>query len=68
MKDLFRIFNEELLKINEWITNNKLSFNVGKTKFMLFHKPSKGNNLFLKLPDLFMNKKVIKRESFLLEI
>jgi len=63
IKDLFRIFNEELSKVNEWIASNKLSLNVDKTKFMLFHKPSKGDNLSLKLPDLFMNKKVIKREA-----
>ncbi|XP_065645688.1 uncharacterized protein LOC136076146 [Hydra vulgaris] len=63
IKDLFKIFNEELIKVNDWIICNKLSLNVLKTKFLLFHKPSKSDHLPLKLPNLFMNNSVIKRES-----
>ena len=29
--------NWELLKISDWLTVNKLSLNVEKTKFMVFH-------------------------------
>ena len=31
------IINTELAKINEWLEINKLSLNVTKSKFMLFH-------------------------------
>ena len=31
------VFNRELLKVYEWFGANKLSFNVVKTKFMIFH-------------------------------
>ena len=36
---LFAIVNEELMNINDWFMANKLSLNVGKTKYSLFHKP-----------------------------
>ena len=36
-KELSRMINLELDKIHEWLTLNKLSLNVSKTKFMLFH-------------------------------
>ena len=29
--------NSELLKISDWLKVNKLSFNVDKTKYMIFH-------------------------------
>ena len=38
---LFRTVNDQLIKINEWFSANKLSLNVGKTKFSLFHKSGK---------------------------
>ena len=38
--------NHELKQINDWLKINKLSLNVGKTKFMVFHKANK------KLPDI----------------
>ena len=38
---LFKTVNDELIKINEWFSANKLSLNVGKTKFSLFHKSCK---------------------------
>ena len=38
---LFKTVNDELMKINEWFSANKLSLNVGKTKFSLFHKSGK---------------------------
>ena len=31
------LINEELYKINEWLEINKLSLNVTKSKFMVFH-------------------------------
>ena len=35
------IINKELAKINEWLEINKLSLNVTKTKFMVFHTQHK---------------------------
>ena len=39
---LFKTVNDDLIKINEWFSANKLPLNVEKTKFLLFHKS--GNN------------------------
>ena len=33
--------NHELLKVSQWLAANKLSLNVGKTKFMVFHNRNK---------------------------
>ncbi len=38
--------NYELQQINDWLKINKLSLNIGKTKFMIFHKSNK------KIPDI----------------
>ena len=39
--NLCDIINTELGKVNDWLRVNKLSLNVGKTKFMIFHKKGK---------------------------
>ena len=31
------VLNVELCKITNWLAANKLSLNIGKTKFMVFH-------------------------------
>ncbi len=36
-KDINTVINEELTKINDWLKTNKLSLNITKTKYMLFH-------------------------------
>ena len=41
--------NRELQKINLWLLRNKLTFNVDKTKFMIFHKRKKVPNLSIAL-------------------
>ena len=43
-------FDQELGQINDWFLANKLSLNVEKTKYMLFHKVTDQNNIPLKLP------------------
>ena len=43
---------------------NKLSLNVGKTKFSLFHKPSRVDDLPLQQPKLSINNQEIKRTSY----
>ena len=61
LKTLFSKMNAELSKINEWFKANKLSLNVTKTKYILFLKPSKVDDIPLKLPDLNINNINIKR-------
>ena len=59
---LFATVNEELRNRNDWLMANKLSLNVGKTKYSLFHKPSNVDDLPLKLPKLNINNQEIKKE------
>ena len=42
---------------------NKLSLNVRKTKYSLFYKPSRIDELPFKLPNLSINNQEIKRAS-----
>ena len=53
---------KELNKIHEWFKANKLSLNNGKTKYMFFHKLKITDDIPLKLPELVLNNKNIKRE------
>ena len=55
LRILFSIANEELIKIYEWFNANKLSRNDDKTKYSLFHKPSKTDDLPLLLTKLLIN-------------
>ena len=41
----FAAGNEKLMNINDWFMVNKLSLNVGRTKYSLFSKPSKVDDL-----------------------
>ena len=60
---LFPTANRELQNSNEWFISNKLSLNVKKPKFSIFHKASRRDHLPLVLPKLFINNQVIKRQS-----
>ena len=51
------VINRELLKINQWLGANKLSLNVSKTKFMVFHT----HNRSVSYPDLQINGNKIER-------
>ncbi len=35
------ILNHELTNINDWLKLNKLSLNIKKTKYIIFHTPKK---------------------------
>ena len=59
----FSIVNMELEKISEWFKANKLSLNIKKTIYTLFHKNSTKNDLPLKLPDLKIVNSVLKRQA-----
>ena len=52
--------NRELDKISDWLAVNKLSLNVSKTKYMIFHFYQRKLNLDA-LPDLKMNNVPITR-------
>ena len=39
--DIDITLNNELQKISEWLKTNKLSLNVNKSKYMIFHMPQK---------------------------
>ena len=51
------VINHELLKVSQWLAANKLSLNVGKTKFMVFHMRKKA----VGYPDLYLNGNKIER-------
>lgn len=61
IKILFDTVNQELKYIEEWFKANKLSLNINKTNYTLFSKPSKIDNLPLKLPCLKLNDINVKR-------
>ena len=53
------IINTELEKVYGWLCSNKLSLNVGKTKYMCFHTAQKK----VIYPDLKINNNCIDRVS-----
>ena len=53
----------ELQKICEWFRANKLSSNVTKSDWTLFHKNSTKDKLTLKMPNLKTGNSTIKRKS-----
>ena len=51
------IINSELSKINNWFLVNKLSLNVSKTNYMIFHKKyNSPNNMNLEINGLGINR------------
>ena len=58
---LFKIVNDELIKINEWFSANKLSLNVRKAKFSLSHKSGKKYGISSPLPTIKINNYDIER-------
>ena len=65
IRTLFETANQELSQINDWFLANKLSLNVEKTKYMLFHKCITQENIPFKLPLLQLNSNIIERENSL---
>ena len=51
------VINAELLKLWEWLGANKVSLNIAKTKYMVFHT-SKRNVIY---PNLIVNNSNIER-------
>ncbi len=57
--DISTVLNIELAKVSDWLCSNKLSLNVKKSKYMVFHKPQKNVNPL----QLCMNETEIDRVS-----
>ena len=62
LKLLFKTVNTELERIQIWFNANKLSLNVSKTKYSLFHSSVYKDKIPLHLPKLTINDVAIKRE------
>ena len=63
-KNIFTFFdsiNVELANISAWHKSNKLSLNVDKTKWLLFHPLSKRQLLPQTLPNLLIENILVKR-------
>ena len=63
IKILFETVNCELNKISQWFRANKLSLNVKKTNYTLFHKNSIKDKLPLKMPALKIGNQIIEKTS-----
>ena len=51
MQELEQKFNSEMIKVFQWIETNKLSLNIKKTQFMLFH----GKRIVDHVPNIVIN-------------
>ena len=60
--NLFSNMNNELSKVSVWFKANKLSLNKSKTKYYLFHSPSKKRFLPDILPVLKVKETQITRD------
>ena len=63
IETLFPTVNMESEKFSESFKANKLSLNIKKTNYTLFHKSSTKNDLPLKLPDLKIVNNVLKKQT-----
>ena len=63
IKHLFTVVNNELVKVKDWFTANKLSLTVEKTKYSFFYKPSKKDDIPLSLPKLIISNYEIQRKG-----
>lgn len=56
---LQKLVNEELVKVDSWFKYNKLSVNVSKTKFIIFHSNRSRTNI--ESIQIKIHNKVIER-------
>ena len=63
IRGLFYTVDSELEKISQWFKANKLSLNIKKTKFTLFHKNSSKDDIPVKLSALMVGSNNIERTS-----
>ena len=62
LQQLQENINSELINIHTWLCANKLSLNIEKSNFILFHSPQK------KLQDSYFNLNLCRIEKELLKI
>ena len=60
--NLFETMNEELRKVANWFKANKLSLNISKTKYSLFHSTRKRKDIPNILPQFHIDNVPVKRE------
>ena len=63
IKHLFTVVSNELVNIKDWLSANKLSLNVEKTKYSFFREPSKKDDIPLWLPKIIINNYEIERKE-----
>ena len=61
--ELFNRVNIELQQVSEWFKSNKLSLNVKKTKYALFHSSHLKRKIPDEIPKLFIEKNEILQEE-----
>ena len=59
----FNTMNIELKNISIWFKSNKLSLNISKTKYALFHSKRRKSKIPDILPDLFMDNLKLERNK-----
>ena len=59
INEISRDINDELSCVQEWLNINKLSLNVSKTKYMIFHHRQSNIDEFI--PDIRINDSPIER-------
>ena len=58
---LFEQMNKELKSVSTWFKANKLSINIDKTKWNIFHPTSKNRFMSKKFPELFIDGIILER-------
>ena len=59
--ELFQQMNKERKSVSAWFKANKLSINIDKTKWTIFHLTSKKRFMPAKFPELFIDNINLKR-------
>ena len=62
IENLFERMNKQPRKVANWFKANKLSLNISKTKYSLFHSTRKRKDIPNILPPLHIDKVSVKRE------
>ena len=47
--NLQKVVNGELRKVRKWLDANRLSLNISKTNYVIFHSPSRGSDEFIRI-------------------
>ena len=61
LNTLEKVINKELKSLHQWLSVNRLSLNIGKTNFVIFHPYNKPVKEFITIK---INKKAIKEEKY----